>query len=131
MCRCVCFFLCALHSARTRLFVRTWAPRPRDECAVRGVADPRGIACYVVLQAQLQELVEKNFYLNRSAKEAYRSYILAYASHSLKNMFNVHKLDLQAVAKGFGFTNPPRVNLNLKVRLGVPRGVGGARRCAV
>ena len=98
---------------------------------MRGVADPRGIACYVVLQAQLQELVEKNFYLNRSAKEAYRSYILAYASHSLKNMFNVHKLDLQAVAKGFGFTNPPRVNLNLKVRLGVPRGVGGARRCAV
>lgn len=66
------------------------------------------------VQSQLEDLVEKNFYLNRSAKEAYRSYILAYASHSLKNMFNVHKLDLQAVARGFGFINPPRVNLNLK-----------------
>lgn len=55
-----------------------------------------------------------NFYLNKSAREAYRSYILAYASHSLKNMFNVHSLDLQAVAKGFGFANPPRVNLNIK-----------------
>ena len=79
------------------------------------------------VQAQLEELVSKNFYLNRSAKEAYRSYILAYASHSLKNMFNVHKLDLQAVAKGFGFVNPPRINLNLKMtgKRNVRRGGGG------
>jgi ATP-dependent RNA helicase DDX18/HAS1 len=64
-------------------------------------------------QGQLESLVEKNYYLNRSAKDAYRSYILAYASHSLKHIFAVHLLDLAAVAKGFGFSTPPRVNLNV------------------
>ena len=42
-------------------------------------------------------------------KEAYRGYILAYNSHQLKDIFNVHMLDLKAVAKSFGFTGPPRV----------------------
>lgn len=55
----------------------------------------------------------KNYYLNRSARDAYRSYILAYASHSLKHIFNVSQLDLPAVSKGFGFDVPPRVNLNV------------------
>lgn len=39
--------------------------------------------------------VEKNYYLHQSAREAYRSYILAYNSHQLKDIFNVHRLDLQ------------------------------------
>lgn len=33
----------------------------------------------------------------------------SYASHSLKHIFNVHDLDLLAVAKSFGFTVPPKV----------------------
>lgn len=37
-----------------------------------------------------------------------RSYILAYNSHQLKDIFNVHTLDLQAVAKAFGFTGACR-----------------------
>jgi ATP-dependent RNA helicase DDX18/HAS1 len=57
--------------------------------------------------------VEKNYYLNRSAKDAYRSYLLSYASHSLKHIFNVNALDLPSVSKGFGFSVPPRVNLNI------------------
>lgn len=65
------------------------------------------------VQSQLERLVEKNYYLNRSAREGYRSYLQSYASHSLKNIFNVHQLDLQLVAKGFGFAVPPRVNLNI------------------
>lgn len=44
-----------------------------------------------------------------SDKQAYRSYLLAYSSHSLKNIYDVHELDLQAVARAFGFTVPPRV----------------------
>ena len=36
------------------------------------------------LQGQLEKLVAKNYYLNHSARDAYRSYVLAYASHSLK-----------------------------------------------
>lgn len=47
------------------------------------------------VQAQLERLVEKNYYLHQSARDAYRSYILAYNSHALKDIFNVHTLDLQ------------------------------------
>jgi ATP-dependent RNA helicase DDX18/HAS1 len=81
------------------------------------------------VQGQLERLVEKNYYLNKSAKESYRSYILAYASHSLKHIFNVNALDLEAVSKGFGFSNPPRVNLNIRATGSddkiVKRGGGG------
>lgn len=42
-----------------------------------------------------EKLVANNYYLNQSAKEAYRSYLLSYNSHSMKEIFNVHRLDLQ------------------------------------
>ena len=41
-----------------------------------------------------------------------RSYLLAYNSHQLKDIFNVHTLDLVSVAKSFGFSQPPRVGLS-------------------
>ncbi|KAI3976459.1 hypothetical protein MKX01_008317 [Papaver californicum] len=63
------------------------------------------------VQPRLEELVAKNYYLNVSAKEAYRSYVLAYDSHSMKDIFNAHKLDLQAVATSFCFSGPPKINL--------------------
>lgn len=47
------------------------------------------------LQSQLEKLVQKNYFLYKSAVEAYRSYVLAYASHALKDVFNVHELDLK------------------------------------
>lgn len=47
------------------------------------------------VQSHLEKLVTNNYYLNKSAKDAYRSYILAYNSHSMKDIFNVHRLDLQ------------------------------------
>ena len=37
---------------------------------------------------------------------------MAYASHSLKNIFNVNQLDLKEVAMGFGFEVPPKINLS-------------------
>lgn len=67
------------------------------------------------VQVQLEKLVEKNFYLNRASREAYKSYLQAYLSHSLKDIFNVHALDLTRVAKSFGFSNPPKVDLNVKL----------------
>lgn len=70
------------------------------------------------VQSQLQRLIEKNYYLNRTARDAYRSYILAYASHSQRDIFNVHNLDLQAVGVSFGFTSPPRVDLALSAKGG-------------
>jgi len=65
------------------------------------------------VQSQLQKLIESNYYLNRAAKDAYRSYLLSYASHSHRDIFNVHELDLQALGLSFGFTAPPRVDIAL------------------
>ena len=65
------------------------------------------------IQSQLEKLISKNYFLHRSAKDAYRSYLQAYASHSLKSVFNVGRVNLQTVAKAFGFTVPPTVNLKV------------------
>ncbi|CAI5438342.1 unnamed protein product [Caenorhabditis angaria] len=63
------------------------------------------------IQSQLENLIAKNYYLNKSAKEAYKCYLRAYDSHSLKDIFDVTNMDLTAVAKSFGFTVPPFVDL--------------------
>ncbi|TPX45050.1 hypothetical protein SeMB42_g00979 [Synchytrium endobioticum] len=65
------------------------------------------------VQSQLEKLIEKNYYLHKSARDGYRSYLQSYASHSQKAIFDVGKLDLQKVAKAFGFSVPPSVNLNV------------------
>ena len=67
----------------------------------------------VNVQSQLEKLIAQNYYLNQSAKDGYKSYLQAYASHSLRSIFDVHKLDLIKIAKGFGFTVPPRVDITL------------------
>lgn len=67
----------------------------------------------VNVQSQLEKLISQNYYLNKSAKDGYRSYLQAYASHSLRSVFDVNKLDLVKVSKGFGFSAPPRVDIAL------------------
>lgn len=62
---------------------------------------------------QLEKLLSKNYYLHQSAKDGFRSYLQAYASYSLKKIFDVNALDLAKVGKAFGFAVPPRVNVNL------------------
>lgn len=47
-----------------------------------------------------------------SAKEAYKSYLRAYDSHQLKDIFDVKTLDLIQVAKSFGFTVPPAIDFS-------------------
>ena len=42
-----------------------------------------------------ENIVGENYFLNQSAKEAYRSYVLAYNSHAMKDIFNVHDLDMK------------------------------------
>ena len=66
------------------------------------------------IQLQLEKLMSKNYYLYQSSRDAYRGYVLSYQSHSLKDCYDVYKLDLQRVAKSFGFAAPPKINLNLK-----------------
>ncbi|KAF2175103.1 putative ATP-dependent RNA helicase [Zopfia rhizophila CBS 207.26] len=79
------------------------------------------------IQSQLETLIGKNYYLNKSAKEGYRSYLQAYASHSLRSVFDVHKLDLKKVAKSFGFTTPPRIDISLGASLSRDKKVEGRR----
>lgn len=52
------------------------------------------IAVILVIQV---DLISNNYHLNMSAKDAYRSYILAYSSHSMKDIFDVHRLDLKVL----------------------------------
>lgn len=54
----------------------------------------------------------KNYFLNQSAKEAFKSFVRAYDSHQLKTIFNLGQLDLQQVAKSFGFNQPPAIDLS-------------------
>ncbi|KAI0786036.1 DEAD-domain-containing protein [Abortiporus biennis] len=65
------------------------------------------------VQSQLEKLLQGNYYLYQSARDGYRSYLQAYASYSLKKIFDVNQLDLIKVGKSFGFSVPPRVNVNI------------------
>jgi len=74
------------------------------------------------IQPQLEKLIEKNYFLHKSAQLAYKSYVAAYAAHSLKSVFDINALDLKAVAKAFGFTVPPRVDLRVSASKKTGRG---------
>jgi ATP-dependent RNA helicase DDX18/HAS1 len=65
------------------------------------------------VQSQLEKLIEKNYYLNQSAKNGFRSYLQSYASYALKKIFDVNELDLKKVAKAYGFPVPPKVNISI------------------
>nr|XP_020635273.1 ATP-dependent RNA helicase DDX18 [Pogona vitticeps] len=80
------------------------------------------------IQSQLEKLIEKNYFLHKSAQEAYKAYIRAYDSHSLKEIYSVNNLDLLKVALSFGFKVPPFVDLNVNSSHGKrlqKRGGGG------
>uniref|UniRef100_UPI0037E7CBBC ATP-dependent RNA helicase DDX18 n=1 Tax=Semicossyphus pulcher TaxID=241346 RepID=UPI0037E7CBBC len=80
------------------------------------------------IQSQLEKLIEKNYYLHKSAQEAYKSYVRAYDSHSLKQIYSVNTLNLPMVALSFGFKVPPYVDLNVHSSKGgklQKRGGGG------
>ncbi|KAI9788392.1 MAG: ATP-dependent RNA helicase [Peltula sp. TS41687] len=88
----------------------------------------------VNVQSQLEKLIGQNYYLNKvrrhlnmSAKDGYRSYLQAYASHSLRSIFDVHQLDLVKVAKSFGFPTPPRVDMTLGASMGRDKKAGARR----
>ncbi|EHK20071.1 uncharacterized protein TRIVIDRAFT_171594 [Trichoderma virens Gv29-8] len=70
------------------------------------------------VQSQLEKLIGKNYYLQQSAKDAFKSYLHAYASHSLRSVYDVQKLDLTKIAKSFGFPTPPRVDITLGASMG-------------
>ncbi|KAI3960872.1 hypothetical protein MKW92_014831 [Papaver armeniacum] len=59
------------------------------------------------VQPHLVDLVEKNNNLNQLAKDAYMSYIAAYNSYSMKDIFNVRLLNPRTVAASFCLSAPP------------------------
>ncbi|ELU10378.1 hypothetical protein CAPTEDRAFT_149475 [Capitella teleta] len=63
------------------------------------------------IQPQLENLIEKNYFLNKSAAEGYKGYVRAYGSHHLKSVFDIKTLDLRKTALSFGLKVPPYVNL--------------------
>ncbi|XP_033226454.1 probable ATP-dependent RNA helicase pitchoune [Belonocnema kinseyi] len=65
------------------------------------------------VQLELEKLISKNYFLNLSGKEAYKAYLKAYDTHHLKQIFDIGSLDLGKVAKSFGFTVPPAVDLSV------------------
>ncbi|KAK7108390.1 uncharacterized protein [Littorina saxatilis] len=76
------------------------------------------------IQSQLELLISKNYFLHKSAQEAYKAFVRAYASHKEKRLFDVEKLDLKGVAKSFGFSVPPFVDLNVHCRKKKDKGAG-------
>ena len=93
-----------------------------DVCIVfivgRDLKSCRPFLCFIkttVLYSgfQLEKLISKNYFLHKSAQEAYKSYVRSYASHSLKNIYDVNTLDLNKVALSFGFQVPPYVHLGI------------------
>ncbi|ANZ73670.1 BA75_01491T0 [Komagataella pastoris] len=65
------------------------------------------------VQSQLEKLIKSNYWLNQSARDGYTAYLQAYASHHLKTVYQIDKLDLNKVAQSFGFSVPPRVNITI------------------
>lgn len=65
------------------------------------------------IQPQLEKLMSKNYFLNASAKEAFKGYVRAYDSHQHKDIFNIETLDLKKTAKCFGFEVPPFVDIGV------------------
>jgi ATP-dependent RNA helicase DDX18/HAS1 len=85
----------------------------------------------VNVQSQLEKLVARNYYLHKAARDGYRSYIQAYASHSLRECFDVNNLDLVAVAHSFGFETPPSVALQVGAPKKIVQRGGGARHSSM
>lgn len=65
------------------------------------------------IQLQLEKLISRNYFLNQSAKEAFKSYLRAYDSHHLKTIFDIDTIDLAKASKSFGFNVPPAVELKV------------------
>lgn len=81
--------------------------------AVSDVSETQFVTRSLPVAPQLEKLIEKNYYLHKSAQEAYKSYVRAYDSHSLKQIYDVNTLNLPMVALSFGFTVPPYVDLSI------------------
>ncbi|KAL1784815.1 ATP-dependent RNA helicase DDX18 [Sigmodon hispidus] len=77
------------------------------------------------IQSQLEKLIEKKYFLYKSTQEAYKFYIRAYDSHSLRQIFNVNNFNLPQVVLSFGFKIPLFIDLNVSSHDGKLKKRGG------
>ncbi len=59
------------------------------------------------VQKHFVDLICKDERLRKLAREAYHAYLLAYASHSFRDVYEIHNLNQDNVALAFGFTKAP------------------------
>lgn len=62
------------------------------------------------VQEEMEKVVATNYNLAKAAQEAFRDCCLAYANHQLKNIFDIGRLDIQALSKSFGLKSIPKVD---------------------
>ena len=60
------------------------------------------------VQKDYTTLIRKDKKLRKLAKEAYHAYMLAYASHGFRDVYNIHDLNQDNVALSFGFIEAPK-----------------------
>jgi len=60
------------------------------------------------VQKHYVALIRKDETLRILAREAYHAYLLAYASHSFRDVYKIHDLNQDKVALAFGFTKIPK-----------------------
>ena len=63
----------------------------------------------VGINKKLRDLVDQSYDMNRAAFYAYGAYLNNYQVNMLKFIFKTEDIDVNALAKSFGFTTPPRV----------------------
>ncbi|KAL7532428.1 hypothetical protein ACHAXR_005633 [Thalassiosira sp. AJA248-18] len=59
------------------------------------------------VQRELFKLVKNDAKLKKLGSDAYHAYLMAYASHDYRDIYNVHELDADKVALCFGFEKKP------------------------
>ena len=59
------------------------------------------------VQRRYERLVRRDVKLNKLGKEAYHSYLLAYASHKYRDVYDIHSMEKNMVARSFGFDKSP------------------------
>ena len=63
----------------------------------------------VGINRKLRDLVDQSYDMNRAAFYAYGAYLNNFRASLLKFIFKTEDIDVEALAKSFGFTSPPRV----------------------
>ncbi|SCU64640.1 ATP-dependent DEAD/H RNA helicase, putative [Trypanosoma equiperdum] len=63
------------------------------------------------IQMKLEHVLQLDPIVAKSSVSAFRAHVGAYQSHLLQNIFNVHRLDLEGLARSFALSAVPSVSL--------------------